>query len=72
VKAPCRFATREEIVELVESTEIQLSIYKMFLEAIDNGDFLMVDDDHDKNGLPGYQLFRKKCPTIDVLKVISE
>ncbi len=70
VKSPCRFATREEIESLLETAQIQVSIYEMFLAAIDNGDFLMVDDDPDKFGCPGFQLFRKEAPTIDVLKAL--
>lgn len=70
VKAPCRFVRREEIADLYVEASIQLSIYKMFLESIDNGDFLMVDDDPDEKGYPGYQLFKKNCPIVDVLKAI--
>jgi len=69
VKAPCRFATREEIEPLYLDAQIQMEIYKMFLDAIDNGDFLMVDDDPDERGYPGYQLFRKDNPSVDVLKI---
>jgi len=70
VKAPCRFVRREEIEALCIETKIQFEIYQMFLKAIDNGDFLMVDDDPDEKGYPGYQLFKKDCPIVDVLKPI--
>lgn len=68
VKSPCRFATREEIQALYNQSLIQTEIYQMFLDAIDNGDFLMVDDDPDDRGYPGYQLFKKDRPSIDVLQ----
>jgi hypothetical protein len=67
VKAPCRFVKREEIEAMIQLAEITLAIYKQFLEAIDNGDFLMTDDDPDTVGNPGYQLFKKDCPTVNVL-----
>jgi hypothetical protein len=70
VRCPCRFVKREEIADLYVEASIQLSIYKMFLEAIDNGDFLMVDDDQNEKGRPGYQLFKKECPIVDALKAI--
>ena len=70
VNAPCRFVRREEIEALFLETKIQLDLYQMFLNAIDNGDFLMVDDDPDEKGYPGYQLFKKDCPIVDVLKAI--
>jgi len=71
VKVPCRFVRREEIEALYLETKIHLEIYQMFLNAIDNGDFLMVDDDPDEKGYPGYQLLKKGYPAIDVLKAAS-
>jgi hypothetical protein len=69
-KIPCRFTTREEIELLLTKNEANLEVYKMFLTAIDKGDFLMVDDDPDENGEPGYQLFLKSNPTVDVLQIM--
>jgi len=69
VKAPCRFVNKEEIEAAVKQAEITLAIYKQFLEAIDNSDFLMTDDDPDKTGSPGYQLFKKSYPTVNVLQL---
>lgn len=71
VKSPCRFVRCEEIEALYTETKIQLEIYQMFLNAIDNGDFLMVDDDPDEKGYPGYQLFKKGYPAIDMLKAMN-
>ncbi len=72
VKAPCRFVKREEIEALYLETKTILDIYQMFISAIDNGDFLMVDDDPDEKGHPGYQLFKKGYPAVDMLKNIVE
>jgi len=70
VHCPSRFVLREEIADLYVDATIQTEIYKMFLDAIDNGDFLMVDDDPNEKGMPGYQLFLKDCPTVDALRTL--
>lgn len=67
VKAPCRFVERKEIESLKNDAEIQVAIYTEFLSAIDNGDFLMTDDDPDEHGDAGFQLFKKENPTVNVL-----